>query len=379
MHHLNCSVVFNKQKDKVLFCKRVKEPYKGLYNFVGGKVEPGEQSFVAAYRELQEETGIGRADITLFRLIDFTYYEQDFVVEVYVGQLREDVQLVEEKNPLEWMPLSENFADFNRFPKNIVHIIKEALEFPLEEKIIKRETGIDREVYSVGIDGCRDGWIAAAICRGELSLHKFGSFKEIVDELPFHTCLVDMPIGLQENDRQIRPDSMARKMLKGRASTVFPVPCRQAVYGETKEERFQANVEVLHKKLTRQTDAIIPKMREVDEFLQMVTQYKNQVQESHPEVCFARLNGEVLLSSKHDIEGIRERVAVIADYLPEVTEHWIVRTARRMGCNEDDITDSVCLAIVANMLAQGKTDTIPAVPMMDDTGLLMQMVVPREM
>ena len=56
MNHLNCSVIFNKQKDKVLFCKRTKEPYKGLYNFVGGKVEPGESSFDAAYRELQEET-----------------------------------------------------------------------------------------------------------------------------------------------------------------------------------------------------------------------------------------------------------------------------------------------------------------------------------
>ena len=33
--HLNCIVVFNKDKDKVLFCKRMKEPYKGMYNFVG--------------------------------------------------------------------------------------------------------------------------------------------------------------------------------------------------------------------------------------------------------------------------------------------------------------------------------------------------------
>lgn len=53
--------------------------------------------------------------------------------------------------------------------------------------------------------------------------------------------------------------------------------------------------------------------------------------------------------------------------------------AKQMRCNEDDITDSVCLAIVANMLVQGKTDTIPAKPMMDDTGLLMQMIIPKEM
>ena len=47
------------------------------------------------------------------------------------------------------------------------------------------------------------------------------------------------------------------------------------MYGETKEERQQANMEVLHKKLTRQTDAILPKMREVDEFLHGHPQYKD--------------------------------------------------------------------------------------------------------
>ncbi len=34
-------------------------------------------------------------------------------------------------------------------------------------------------------------------------------------------------------------------------------------------------MEVLHKKLTRQTDAILPKMREVDEFLHGHPQYKD--------------------------------------------------------------------------------------------------------
>jgi len=170
LKHLNCSVVFDKDKDKILFCKRVKEPYKGLYNFVGGKVEPGEQSFHAAYRELWEETGIGREDVRLFRLMDFTYYERDFVLEIYVGQLQGEVRLKEEVNPLEWLPLSENFADRERFAgdQNIAHIINMALKYPLDEKLINQGKGIDSGYDSVGIDGCKDGWITAAICKGEL-------------------------------------------------------------------------------------------------------------------------------------------------------------------------------------------------------------------
>lgn len=135
METYNCIVVFNKTKDKILFCKRVKDPYKGRYNFVGGKVETGESSAHAAYRELEEETGISRCHIILHRLMDITYYYQDLILEFFVGQLRDDVTLVQEINPLEWLSLTENFADEDRFAgeQNIGHIVNIALKYPLSQ------------------------------------------------------------------------------------------------------------------------------------------------------------------------------------------------------------------------------------------------------
>ena len=116
MHKVyNCIVVFNQTKDAALFCKRQKAPYKGLYNFVGGKVEPGEESESAAYRELQEETGKTRRQIHLYRLMDIRYYYQDFDLKLYVGKIGEDVPLQEETNPLLWVSLKEDFTDRNRF------------------------------------------------------------------------------------------------------------------------------------------------------------------------------------------------------------------------------------------------------------------------
>ena len=58
MRKLNLIVVFNKNLNKALFCIRAKEPYKGMYNFVGGKVEEGETNDEAAYRELFEKNSI---------------------------------------------------------------------------------------------------------------------------------------------------------------------------------------------------------------------------------------------------------------------------------------------------------------------------------
>lgn len=129
--HNNCIVVFNKDKSEVLFCKRTKEPFKGQYNFVGGKVEQDENSMNAAYSELEEETGISADDIKLYRMMDITYYHLNFVLELYVGTLQEDMELVEEVNPLEWLSIEENFADSDRFAgkQNIAHIINVAMDF----------------------------------------------------------------------------------------------------------------------------------------------------------------------------------------------------------------------------------------------------------
>lgn len=149
--HVNCIVVFNKEKDSVLFCKRMKDPYKGLYNFVGGKVEPGESSDKAAYRELQEETGISEKDIDLYRLMDFTYYHQQFILEIYVGILEKDIDLREEINPLEWLSLDHDFTDRIRFAgdQNIGHIINVALMYTIPEKTTVNNEGCNNE------DGCR--------------------------------------------------------------------------------------------------------------------------------------------------------------------------------------------------------------------------------
>jgi len=102
-------MVYSPDLKHLLMCKRTNEPYQGLYNLVGGKIEAHESSEEAAYRELFEETGITKQDILLHHFFDFTYYYQNCYVEVHVGKLNHPVQLVEEKNHLFWSDLKQNF------------------------------------------------------------------------------------------------------------------------------------------------------------------------------------------------------------------------------------------------------------------------------
>lgn len=108
-------------------CKRLKEPYKGLSNLVGGKIEPGESGIDAAYRELAEETGISQEDVTLHHVMDFTYYLQDCYVEVYAGKLKRDVEPAGDENELYWSELHHDFFDMSRYAGegNIGHMIEQ--------------------------------------------------------------------------------------------------------------------------------------------------------------------------------------------------------------------------------------------------------------
>ena len=127
MKKLNLIIVYNSREDKILMCKREKEPYKGKFNLVGGKVEQGEDELQAAYRELQEETGITKNDISLVHIMNFVYKMSNIELEVFVGKLNKEVVIIEEINQLFWIDKGENFFDLEIYAGegNIGHVLQQ--------------------------------------------------------------------------------------------------------------------------------------------------------------------------------------------------------------------------------------------------------------
>lgn len=125
MKKLNVVIVYNKDESKILMCERKKEPYKGMLNLVGGKVEENETELESAYRELNEETGITNKDIRLTHLMNFQYIQNDMELEVFAGKLNKEINVVEEINKLYWIDKNENFFDVNKFAGegNIGHML----------------------------------------------------------------------------------------------------------------------------------------------------------------------------------------------------------------------------------------------------------------
>lgn len=127
MKKFNVIVIFDKDINKTLMCKRTKEPYMGMYNLVGGKIEKEDDGLNEAYRELVEETNINSNDVELKHFMNIEYVSFNKSLEVYYGILNKEVELIEEVNKLEWVDINDNFFDMNKYAGegNIGHIIEE--------------------------------------------------------------------------------------------------------------------------------------------------------------------------------------------------------------------------------------------------------------
>jgi len=233
-----------------------------------------------------------------------------------------------------------------------------------------------------GVDGCRDGWVLAVMdpTRSILDLALLRTFGEVVIHARgADLILVDIPMGLPSADCPVlrRCDTMARELLGTRASTVFPVPAREAVWAESYPEACRLNRRILGRDLSRQSWGICPKIREVDAVLRLAPRLQDSIRETHPELCFRLLNrGRPLANPKKGQAGQRVRRELLRGFA--VNLDAATRQARRLyrsaSLSPDDLLDAVAAAVVARLAAEGKAASVPLAPERDACGLAMEVV-----
>ena len=87
-----------------------------------------------------EETGISKKDIELDHFMDLNYFKYENNLQVYYGILKCDVNLVEEKNKLEWVELNEELLNYDRFGGNYnIHYITTQIKI-----FLKNGTGLGK-------------------------------------------------------------------------------------------------------------------------------------------------------------------------------------------------------------------------------------------
>lgn len=222
-----------------------------------------------------------------------------------------------------------------------------------------------------GIDGCPSGWVAVVAEAGALAsarLSHVTDLRSFLADIDF--ALIDMPIGLVDGPDARDVEISMRKRLKGKASSVFPTPCRSALAEFVYADASYINERSLGKRLPKQTFMLFPKMREVDQVARDLGQ--SRLREGHPEVSFAAMAGSPVLSKKRETVGQFDRVALLeAQGIPA---RQLVAEMTKGKMAVDDVLDAAALLWSAERFSRNIYESFPPSPSRDSVGLEMSVI-----
>lgn len=228
----------------------------------------------------------------------------------------------------------------------------------------------------LGIDGCRYGWIVASSQNDQLptfSIHRH--LKHLEERFgTWELALIDMPIGLPTTSSRLCDREARKRLGRSRSSSVFPVPCRAAMSVCDYETACLVNRQHLGVALSKQTWHILPKIRELDEWIRSTR--AEPVRECHPELAFWALNGHKPLShGKKSVAGQAERLDLLARRWPDIGPAVAEGQANwpKSWAALDDMLDAAILALTGTAGTAGLV-SIPAKAERDDWGLPMEIV-----
>ncbi|MFM7068243.1 MAG: DUF429 domain-containing protein [Actinomycetes bacterium] len=204
----------------------------------------------------------------------------------------------------------------------------------------------------VGVDGCRAGWIAATaeLRNGRITvtdLRVHDDLSGLLDALSSQALLrmaIDIPIGLSDHASRMA-DTVTRRALGARRSSVFSAPVRAALDAPDHPIAVERSRAACGVGLSVQSWNLVPKIREADEAIRSLHPHqRDRVFETHPELCFAVLDGAPMRHPKRTLAGRRERLRVLHR---SIEPGWTRPQRTPSGARGDDVLDALVLAVRA--------------------------------
>jgi len=223
-----------------------------------------------------------------------------------------------------------------------------------------------------GVDGCNGGWLAVVKRGRELSAFIAPEVETLLRRISGALIGIDIPIGLPDHGSRTC-DLQVRKLLgRPRGSSVFPAPVRACLRDWDYSRLCSLHRTIDGRGLTKQAFNLLPKIRQVDDFLIRAPEFAECIREVHPEVSFALWNGgQPMRFNKAQSEGRRERERLIDREWPGERER-LAQELRGGRFAADDLNDAWAALWSACRIAVGRARMFPDVNHRDSKGLQMQ-------
>ena len=242
-------------------------------------------------------------------------------------------------------------------------LVLDALE---RERAATAPVALDVTVPVLGVDGCRGGWVGAVLVPGapRPRVVVAPTIVELVEavrgEVDVKVVGIDIPIGLPDSGIR-QADVLARRELRGGASSVFTTLTRSAYLAPTRAEADPVNRDLSGQGVGAQAFSLRAKVLEVDSWVR--SRPTVEVLEVHPEVSFAAMTGRTL-PGKRTAEGQQARLEALA--AAGVARPSVLGGS---GYAVDDVLDACAVAWTAARRASGLSRTLPDPPEVFSDGI----------
>lgn len=201
-----------------------------------------------------------------------------------------------------------------------------------------------------------------------------GALEELFDSVDDLAVLaIDIPIGLTESGAR-ECDTLARREIGPRRSSVFPAPIRAAMAAPTYLDANRISRKLQNRGMSKQAFAICPKIRAVDGSLRTRPALRERIYEVHPEVSFRAWNRAVMTHHKRTPIGRADRLRLINTHFDRNVFEAVRGSHQRAHVLDDDILDAFAALWTAERIMNGAAQTLPSHPPMDSAALPMRIV-----
>jgi len=256
-------------------------------------------------------------------------------------------------------------------------------------------TAEEPPVIAVGADGAHAGWVAACLYadaprredatawRTRLELFAdIGALAALREGAGASAAVaIDVPIGLLDSVDYRPCDLSARRLLEGRASSVFAPPARYmlAAGGDyAAVRRLVAELRTTSpaaKSLSAQAAGIAPKVGEVDAFVRGHPNSEDWLWECHPELSFLALNdGVPVAADKRSPAGVIARLRLVRGVFPDAEDQLAAVPWRGREVALSDALDAYAALSTALACARGEQEELGDGER-DSAGILMRMAL----
>lgn len=107
MKKIEVSAAIITQNSKILITQRLGGEFHGLWEFPGGKIEPGESKEETVIREIREELNLEITPLSHFLTIEYTYASFHLTMHTYLCRIESGTMELRDHSESRWVTQSE--------------------------------------------------------------------------------------------------------------------------------------------------------------------------------------------------------------------------------------------------------------------------------